>query len=80
VRSSGGAVGVDVGVDGGVEAGVGVDVELSCPIADSKPRTIWVMRHGQREDEVLYISTYTIPIHSTVIYYSYITNILLLYY
>jgi len=55
VRSSGGAVGVDVGADVGVDAGVGVgvDVELSLPIAESKPRTVWVMRHGEREDEVL---------------------------
>jgi hypothetical protein len=71
VRSSGGAVGVDGGVDGGEDVGVGVDVELSCPIAESKPRTVWVMRHGQREDEVLYISMYSILIHSILIYYSY---------
>ena len=67
MRSSGGAV----GVDGGEDVGVGVDVELSCPIAESKPRSVWVMRHGQREDEVLYISMYSILIHSILIYYSY---------
>ena len=67
MRSSGGAVGVEVGVD----VDVGVEVEWSRPIAASKPRTVWVMRHGQREDEVLYISMYSILIHSILIYYSY---------